>query len=208
MLSKFFGRSKELPGCDELFMKYFAPWYDEDSRQRKGFEATRPDMVEVASLIGEASETVGPLPEEYRANASRQIEGMLEAARGDFPNLLSVSGEPDLSWVDAFDRYFDRGKIQKLLDVSDPTDFSNEYVVTCCEFGALLASVMKTTTPRLEWYYEHPYWESSLFDPKTGAIIPPFHFAIKKMSEYGVDDGFAAKLGHLADILDNEDQSD
>lgn len=60
--------------------------------------------------------------------------------------------------------------------------------------------MMKATTPRLEWCYEYPYWESSLFAPKTGTVIPPFHFAVKKMSEYGVDDGFVAKLNHLADL--------
>jgi len=35
-------------------------------------------------------------------------------------------------------------------------------------------------------------------------IIPPFHFAIKKMSEYGVDDGFAAKLSLLANLLEDK----
>ncbi len=39
-----------------------------------------------------------------------------------------------------------------------------------------------------------PYCESSLVDPDTGRLIPVFNLAIKKMSDYGVDDGFGDKV--------------
>jgi hypothetical protein len=204
MFSKLFGKSKSLPDCDELFLKYFDPWYDNDSRNRKGFEATRPDMMQVPELIGLTSEQACPLQDSTRLDVARQVEVMLDSARADFSTFLPVSGDPDFSWVDAYDQHFDRKHIQELLDTSDPTEFSNDYVVTCCEFGALLGYVHKKATPRLQWYYEHPYWESALFDPETGLIVPPFHFAVKKMSEYGVEDGMVAKLNHLAAVLEEE----
>lgn len=204
MFSKFFSKSKSLPDCDELFLKYFDPWYDNDSRARRGFEATRPDMMQVPQLIGLTSEQAGPLLDESRLDAARQIDAMLESARGDFSTFLAVSGDPSLSWVDAYDRHFDRKKIRELLDASDPADFSNDYLVTCCEFGALLGHVLNEFTPRLEWYYEYPYWESSLFDPESGMLVPPFHFAVKKMSEYGVDDGLVAKINHFTAVLEEE----
>jgi hypothetical protein len=69
----------------------------------------------------------------------------------------------------------------------------------------VLADVMASQNPRLVWKLETPHWESSLVDPKSGTEIPPFHFAIKKMSEYGVDDGFVAKLRMLHSALSETD---
>jgi len=119
---------------------------------------------------------------------------MLSAAREDWPEYLSVSGEIGLSWVDAFDRYWNRKRIKDTIRGSDPKDFGNDYVVIVCEFGAVLGHVMRGLQPRLVWYLERPYWESALVDPNRGFVIPVFHWAVKKMSGYGVDDGFAAKI--------------
>ena len=40
---------------------------------------------------------------------------------------------------------------------------------------------------------DYPYWESALYDQRSGTRINVFHLAIKKFSEYGVDAGFQAK---------------
>jgi hypothetical protein len=53
---------------------------------------------------------------------------------------------------------------------------------------------MRHSLPGLEWLGSAPYWESSLWYAPTGASIHPFHWAIKKMSSYGVDDGLRFKL--------------
>ena len=77
-------------------------------------------------------------------------------------------------------------------------------MVICCEFGAILAHVMISLQPRLEWYYEWPYSESAIFDPDNGYVVPPFHWAFKKMSEYGIDDGFALKIEACLKTLEEE----
>ncbi len=135
---------------------------------------------------------------------SQRLATMLEAAQNDWSGYLYLSGEPDLRWIEIFDEFHDRTKIQQIISRSDPQDFSNDYVITCCEFGAVLGHVLISLQPRLQWHYEWPYWESGLFDPKNGHLIPPFHWAIKKMSEYGVDDGFAAKIESCLEILDSK----
>ena len=143
MFSKFFSKSKSLPDWDELFLKYFDRWYDNDSRARKGFEATRPYMMQVPELIGLTSEQAGPLLDESRLDVARQVAAMLDSARGDFATSPAVSGDPDLSWVDPYDRHLDRKRIHELLDAADPAEFSNDYLVTCCEFGAVPGHVLK-----------------------------------------------------------------
>jgi hypothetical protein len=192
-----------LPHCDDLFLRYFDRWYDDDDRRRKGFRATRPDMLQTASLIG-LSQTDSPLEAEWQQEVLHRIERMLEAARRDWPTYLQVSGDVDLRWIDAFDSYYDTDRIQKVIERSAPADFSNDYVVICCEFGAALGHVMRSLRPRLVWRLNWPYWESALLDVQTGNLMPVFHWAIKKMSAHGWDDGFAEKAQMCLQILDRE----
>ena len=121
------------------------------------------------------------------------------------PRYLQVASEINLDWIEAFDQHYDVQKIQEFIDSSDAEDFSNDYVVACGEFGAVLGHVLQTLQPRLIWHYEWPYFESALADPISGNMIPVFHWAVKKMSGYGWDDGFAAKVQVCLQILDQQE---
>jgi hypothetical protein len=193
-----------IPDCDELYLKYFDRWCDDESRTRRGFTATRPDMLRDSSLTGLAESEAGIFDEKGRSQILAKIEAMAEAACEDWPEFLSVTGTPDLNWIDALDCYYDRDRIRDILAQSDPAVCGNDYVVLCCEFGAVLGLVMQQLQPRLIWYLEWPYWESALLDPRSGNLIPTFHWAIKKMSEYGVDDGFTAKVRACLKVLESE----
>jgi len=59
-----FGR---LPHCDDLFLRFFDPWHSENDRKRRGFPATRPDMMQVAELAGISEAQDSPLAEPERA---------------------------------------------------------------------------------------------------------------------------------------------
>ncbi len=192
----------ELPNCDKLFLRFLDPWYDEDDRRYRGTSATRPDITHAKNLVGNTPDSFGRLNEEGRRNVRARIDGMLEAVRGDWPNELKVDGDIDLKWIGAFDAHYDRRRIQEVIDASDPTVYSNEYLVLVCEFGASLGYVLRKALPRLTWWYEWPYWESSLFDTETGSVIPVFHWAVKKMSEYGVDDGYVAKVRACTEFVE------
>ncbi len=190
-----------LPDCEDLFLQFFDPWYDEGDRERKRYAATRPDAEEIDAWVGRSAVDLGVLSEDGKQAAADMIEGMLEAAQGDWPGYLDVEGEVDSSWVEAFDSYYDRRRTRKLIDRSDPKGFSNDYLVIACEFGAVLGHVMRAQCPRLEWLLEWPYWESSLFDPRTGTRINVFHWSVKKLSEYGVDDGYVAKTAAVMEMV-------
>jgi hypothetical protein len=189
-----------LPDADDVFRTFFAPWYAPKDLARRGFAATRPD-VQGWAPAGVATLDASPPTIEGQQAAEAQVRRMLEAAAEDWTRSVHVSGSPSTAWIDAFDRYYDRRRVAALIASSNPNDFGNELVVLCCEFGAVLGHVLREEAPELEWLYDWPYWESALYDPRHGMRINVFHWAIKKFSDYGVDDGFCAKLLHCRDLM-------
>jgi len=194
----------ELPECDPLFLRYLDPWYTDADRARKGYAATRPDMLTDSGYADATDEDLEILTPEGVVEARTRIQAMIAACQTDWPSYLEVAGDLDLHWINSFDIHYDRARVANILENADPDDFSNDYLILACEFGAALGHVLQQMEPRLQWLYDWPYWESSLIDPRTGTIIPTFHWAIKKFSDYGVDDGFAAKLQMCVEILNEE----
>ena len=194
----------QLPHCDPLFRKFLDPWYSDGDRSRKQFEDTRPDILTCDEFVGVSVADLSVLSADGEDDVRGRIDRMLEACRGDWPSYLPVFGEIDQQWIEAFDEHYDRKKIADVIKRSDPKDFSNDYLVLVCEFGAALGHVLRAKQPRLLWRYDWPYWESSLVDCRSGAVIPPFHWAVKKFSEYGVDDGFAAKIDMCLHVLEEK----
>jgi hypothetical protein len=191
----------KIPECDPLFLRFLDPWYSENDRKRKKWAATRPDLITIDSYVGVSLDELQIITTEGQLEAKARIDRMLEACRNDWPTYLNLSGDLDLDWIDAFDAYYDRKKVSGVIKKSDPSDYSNDYLILVCEFGAALAHVLQRTEPRLSWIYNWPYWESSLVDTKTGSVIPTFHWAVKKFSDYGIDDGFAAKIDMCTGVL-------
>ena len=184
----------DLPHCDELFMKFFDRWYDDDDRRRKGFKATCPDTFSGHFKKGAPASKLTPLSEETVAKVEAQVNRMVECAREDWANDFDSRDPVSIQGLEDFDRHYDASFVLKVIQRSDPEDFSNEYVVTCCTLGGVLGKVLKDLRPDFEWVWEWPYWESFLFDKATTDQFKVFHWAIKKMSGYGVDDGLVAKV--------------
>jgi hypothetical protein len=194
----------DLPDSHDLFLRFFDPWYEEANRKRRGFESTFPDLIQVESLIGLSPAEANWLPEICQQEVMGCIDGMVDAVRGDWHEYLSVAEDISMEWIDAFDRYYDRDRIRELIQRSDPSDYGNDYLVTCCEFGAALSYVFRCAQPRLIWRLDWPYWDSTLLDPKSGTCVSLFHWAIKKLSDYGADDGYAAKTKACLQFLADE----
>jgi hypothetical protein len=193
----------ELPNCDDLFVKFFDPWLDDELRKRRVFKATRPDMQTIVEWKDLSSEELSRLTADGEAEVRNQIQSMVDAATEDWADLGSLSGPVTLDWVDAFDRYYTREEIAKVIDRSDPSDYSNEYLVLCCEFGAVIGKCLINLNPRSLWLPDYPYWETPVFDPRSGSLINVFSWAVKKMSEYGVDDGFKSKALKCLEVVED-----
>ncbi|MBN8790114.1 MAG: hypothetical protein J0I84_23775 [Terrimonas sp.] len=207
-MSGFF--KKKLPHCNELFEKFFSPWYDGEDKPKM----TRPDMYQIAAYEGEPLnlDEIQYMPEDYIENVKKHINiDMVDAALEDFQHIIK-SDKLDLTVLAAVDKYYDRKKIAELIKESDPKDFSNSYVVTVCEFGAMLGYLFKQIDG-FDWLYSHPYFHSIIVHKNTGFGITVFDWAIKKFSEYGVDDGFvekfnAALAGVNGEWEEDEDKND
>jgi len=195
-----------LPDCDKVFLTYFDRWYKSEDRERKRFPATRPDVMGGEGLKGFSPEEASPLTADGQVEVKKMVDGMVEAARRVWPSFLCVSEPIDLGWIDAFDQFYVKHRVKDLMKSSKPGDFSNDFVVRCCEFGAMLGHVLLTIQPNLHWVYDWPYWESSVFDPETGQIIAVYHWSIKKFSSYGIDDGYKAKLLACSNLIAKERQ--
>jgi len=196
--------SAPLPDCDEVFSKFFDRWYDDEDRQRKGFTHTRPDMM-LKYRCNLAAADLCNLTDAGQKKVFDHIATMQRAAQTDWARYLPVTSEINMDWIEAFDAHYDAERVAELIRTSDPEDFSNELLVTVCELGAVLGHVMLQVEPRLLWVPEWPYWESALYDPITGNVIPPFHWAIKKFSDYAVDDGLVPKIGCMQHNLNSRD---
>jgi hypothetical protein len=196
--------TSKLFNSDKLFLTYFDRWYSQEDKQLKAFKTTRPDMYAHPALVGLKATEASPLCEKALDDVKNMIQRVVKAARSDWPTYLKVKNPINITWIDLFDRHYDANKIQQLLKNSDPSDFGNDLLVTCCEFGAVLGHVLLTALPKAAWLYAWPYWESAIFVPQTGTLIPTFHWAIKKFSSYGVNDGFKNKVSACVQIINNE----
>jgi len=182
---------KKLPDCDKLFEKFLSPWYHEQDRPKM----TRPDMYQIAAFEGQPLDfkELQYLDPELLIDRHKFInETMINAALEDFQSIIK-SDKLDFKVLDAVDKYYDRTKIADLIKSSDPTDFSNPYLITVCEFGVTLGHLFKQLEG-FDWLYSEPYFHSIIVHRDTGFGITVFDWAVKKFSEYGVDDGFVAKF--------------
>lgn len=182
---------KKLPDCDALFVKFLSPWYDDDDRPAM----TRPDLYQIAAYEGSPLDLdeIQYLTPEYLIKVRALInETMTKAALADFSFILK-SDKIDFALLDAVDRYYNRVRIAELIKESDPADFSNNYLVTVCEYGILLGQLFRQLDG-YDWLYSHPYYHSIIVHKETGMGITVFDWAVKKFSEYGADDGFVAKF--------------
>jgi hypothetical protein len=190
----------QLPECDEVFKEFFDRWYSEDDRQRRRYTGTRPD-AETWGRPGSSVETLCELTDAGQREVAAQIDKMLESTAGDWPAFLNVSGDIDIAWVDEFDKHFDAAAVHALMNRSEPSEFSNEFLVLACEFGATLGHTLLSLAEGTAWLFDWPYWESAVYDPASGYRINVFHWAIKKFSDYGIEDGYRAKLLKCVELV-------
>lgn len=77
--------------CDDLFQRYFAPWYSEDDLASRGFEATLPDMLQLSEHIGKSASQLSRLRDEAQQRYIHHLAvTMTDAAVADFGNLLEL----------------------------------------------------------------------------------------------------------------------
>ena len=166
---------------------------------------TRPDMYQIAAYEGQSLnlDEIQYLTPNYLDEVKTFInEKMTSAILEDFQHIHKTD-KIDFDLLDTVDKYYDRVKIAELIKKSDPKDFSNLYLVTVCEFGVLLGQLFRQQNG-YDWLYSHPYYHSIIVHKDTGFGITVFDWAVKKFSEYGVDDGYLAKFHAAIDGVNEQ----
>ncbi|WP_207430897.1 hypothetical protein [Sabulibacter ruber] len=182
-------RSEELPDCNDLYATYVHKWNDNPEHK---IPIVKPDMIQSFKPDTYVSTLVDSTDKGY-VKTKKQVEALISASRQDFQELANFN-EFSLETIEKLDKAIDRQYIRSIIDASDVNDDSNQYMISIIEFGCALAQTMENEIGGFVWVYKYPYWESTLLHKKTGFEIPVFHWAIKKYSEYGVDDGFKDKI--------------
>lgn len=104
---------KKLPHCDELFIKYLSPWYNEDDRPKM----TRPDMYQIAAFEGQPLDLddLQYLMPEYLEQVKAIInDTMTNSALEDF-SLIYKFHTISFELLDRVYTYYDRVKITELI---------------------------------------------------------------------------------------------
>jgi hypothetical protein len=189
----------KLPDCDDLFAKYLIPWYPANDRPAM----TRPDMYIISGFEDKPLDigSLQYLENELLEQTKKQIHAMADAALQDFREIVQ-SESLSLNVLEAVDKFYNRNRISQIIRNSDPADFSNQYLVTVCEFGATIGQLFQEIEG-FDWLYSYPYFHSIIVHKDSGFGIPVFDWAVKKFSEYGVDDGIVAKFQSALDGINS-----
>jgi hypothetical protein len=185
---------EKLPDAHEMFQTFFDRWYDEYWREKRGADFLHLEVVQSEELIGLSGEEACLIDEAGQLEVASMIGETLEGATEDWQETLELNLPIDRSWLNKFDQTHDREQIAALIEESDPEDFSSLYVMTCCELGAVIAQVLRDECSDLEWMYAWPFWDSALLHPDTGCLVYVFHWAIKRLSESGVDESLETRI--------------
>jgi hypothetical protein len=185
----------ELFDAPELYARFFAPWLKPVERERRGADLLRPDLLEVAAFRFVAAAELTTVAPDVAVRVGDQIARMVAAARSDWKEFCGRHDVLSRDGLLAVDRAFDPEAVSQLQSSSDPAEFGNSLVVTACELGAVLGASLVAARPTLQWVADWPYFESTLVDRATGFVVPPFHWAIRRLSAQGAGGGLVERIG-------------
>jgi len=192
---------ERLPNPQEVFNTYFFPWYPDDLSQRE-YNCIHPDIDELEILKGTHIREIQPLNQEGRDRAAQQIDGMIHAMMEDWPTIVGCAGDFSIDWIQEFEKKYRYDGIVNLIKQSPPDNYSNSYLILCCELGAAISIALQAEFPQLQWIYDLPYWDSVLFDLNSHTRIHPFHWAMKALSSEFETCSIADKLHSCVSLLE------
>ena len=189
-----------LPHCDNLFKKYFSPWYPENDRP----EMTRPDMYVISGYENKTLDIdqIQYLTDTGLKETKELFNTMRAAYEIDFQNIIAFK-ELNLEVIDAVDKAFGKKEVKALIKMSSPKDFNNQYLVNVCEFGIALGDLF-VKSGKFKWLYSYPYFHSIVVNPETGQAITVFDWSIKKFSSYGINDGYKWKFKKVLELIEQD----
>jgi hypothetical protein len=198
-----FEKFKKLPHSNTLFKRYFDRWYNKEDQRG----IPRPDMFTIAAYSDTPLDidSLQYLTSEWLDRIKKQVAGMIEAAKNDFQFIISFD-DFSINILDEIDKHYSRRIVTQLIKESDPSEYSNKYLVTVCMFGSMIGELF-SRHENFKWLYSYPYFNSIIVYSEKGLGIPVYDWAVKKFSSYGINDGFAAKFQHAINEVKGNDST-
>ena len=103
----------------------------------------------------------------------------MQAALKDY-QVIVKSDKLDFKVLDSVDKFYNRKRISEIIKNSDPSDYSNQYLVLVFEFGATLGQLFQEIDG-FDWLYSYPYFHSSIVHRETGFGITIFDWGSKEV---------------------------
>lgn len=191
-----------LPTAEASFERFCRPWYSPADLSRRGHAAVRPDIELGVAPPRTPVTRLHSAPRENLHYVRMAHEAVLAQAAERWPRELGVSGAPSPSWLDVFDRAFDRSRVERLVGGADEERRDNEVVVTCAQLAALLGQLLVERLPRGAWLLESPSWEAAVYDHRSSSRANVFHWALRRLSADAVDLPLCAKLDEALEELE------
>jgi len=194
-----------LPGADALFQCFCAGWYP-DHRRHEDPPELRPDLEEIELPPGTHVSALQFLDPEGRKQTADIIQKIGRAGEADWISTLGVTPPVDEKWLTAFEKAWPADRVLDAVRSSDPSSLDNPWLVLVCETGALVGSMLRQRRPALQWLYDAPYWDSSLFDLNTLVRVPVFHWAARRFSADGCDHPLIDKIEATMEFIQETEQ--
>ncbi len=191
----------QLPSAKQLFENYFLIEYSARDRDRLGLEYPKADILGSLELIGKKPSDISAVTAQSQQDIGEIVQGLLDHAEATWPGAFGEEIAFSLAGVAAFDKANDAAAVSTIIKRSDPLNANNDYVIRASLFGAVIGETIRHLSPRTQWVYDHPLWESAIFDPAGGAILPVFHWAIHRLSGTGINDETTGKITAAVDML-------
>ena len=190
----------KLPHCDKLFVKFLSPWYPAADKPTK----TRPDMYIISGYEGKTLdiENLQYLTKEGLNETKEIFKKVRDSYLEDFQSFRKFD-QLNVDVIEAIDIAYGKRKVEELINMSNPKEFDNQYLVMVAEFGLALGDLF-VNTGRFKWLYSFPFFHSVVVNPETGQAITVFDWAVKKFSSYGVNDGYKWKFQKAMELIEQD----
>lgn len=172
-----------------LFTRYLRSAYPQN--WERGVLA---DVITMYPRNGISAAELSELDEMDQEAVINQLDTMRKVGLQELTDHTGLNFTCTANAIEQIDQWYDEIHVNDLIDHStcDATGVTDVFIRSV-EIGALLGQWFIEQGQAFAWLPTIPYWESPFYHRKTGSIVPVLHWAVKKFTSYGIEDGLLAK---------------
>ena len=153
---------------------------------------------------GKTPRELSSLDDVWQSRVLKQLDIMVESAVQDWEKLL---GKPTMNYqcaLSGIHKCYNQSTVTKLLKGEKENEVDGDVFITAIEIGVICGKVIIELNRNWGWIPCMPYWESPLYHSKSGCIANVFHWGVKKLSSYAVEDDLYGKCLACNEVAEKE----